>query len=229
MTDDAERQPWEPQGGETKKQYDAFVAFHDMGGARSLRRIARAERAPQPRRECATDEPETLGLASRNVVNEWAKKWNWTERVALWDQHDARLARQQKEREYLDEIAQERALDAQLLRRISQRLIGDETAGIDAIDVNDLSWNALARLVDLVTKQRERKRGDPTEVTQFQGPNGGPVQHRVNVAPKDAAETLARYRELENVGDLAPGTTELIRAALVALGELPRDEAGGDD
>lgn len=64
---------WEQQPGESDKAYNAFTMYYEMGFKRSFPKVAAA-----------------LGSRSSNYIGEWAKKYQWKERVRSWDNEKLR-------------------------------------------------------------------------------------------------------------------------------------------
>lgn len=65
---------WERQDGESGKAYEAFLAYRDMGAARTLSGAARR-----------------LGK-SRALIDRWRRQWNWEERARAYDKELDRAA-----------------------------------------------------------------------------------------------------------------------------------------
>lgn len=64
-----DRNPWDQQPNETGKAYAAFLAYRDLGIARTSAEVGRQ-----------------LGK-SAELIRRWKKQWAWEERVAAWDGH----------------------------------------------------------------------------------------------------------------------------------------------
>lgn len=59
--------PWERQGGESVKAFEAFTVYLEMGDERSLRAVG-----------------QRLGK-SRALIERWSRTYQWVERVASYD------------------------------------------------------------------------------------------------------------------------------------------------
>lgn len=59
--------PWERQKGESEKAYEAFVTYRDMGQERTITAVVKQ-----------------LGK-SRALIDRWRSRWEWKERVRLYD------------------------------------------------------------------------------------------------------------------------------------------------
>lgn len=68
-------EPWERQEGETPRAFEAFAAYRDMGAERSIRKTSQK-------------------LAKNTTtIKEWSVKYNWVKRVAAYDTHLDKEAR----------------------------------------------------------------------------------------------------------------------------------------
>lgn len=67
MDDNADIRPWDRQPQESSKAYEAFVAYRDLGAARSIPKAA-----------------QLLGKSATSV-SVWSKRWRWLDRTAAWD------------------------------------------------------------------------------------------------------------------------------------------------
>lgn len=201
-----ELDPWERQPKEPAKAYQAFTAYRDMGPTRSLRRIGRNV----PR---AIEEQPANTWPMQSLGN-WSTRHGWVARCDAWDRHLDQIARERQEERRRAMVDQHDGIATQMLNRVAQRLIGDETAGIAPLDVSGLKAADLIRMFTEAVRVQRISRGEPTEVTQHTGPDGGPLKHQVAMGPKDDAELIARLQGLEELGELPAGTA----AALIALG-----------
>ncbi len=59
--------PWERQEGESDKAYEAFATYRDMGSERTVTAVANKL------------------SKSRQLIERWKGKYNWSERVRLYD------------------------------------------------------------------------------------------------------------------------------------------------
>lgn len=67
--------PWERQKGESEKAYEAFVAYRDMGQGRTISAVVkRLEK-------------------SRSLIDRWKDRWEWQERVRVYDNELEKEAR----------------------------------------------------------------------------------------------------------------------------------------
>lgn len=67
--------PWERQKGETEKAYEAFSVYRDMGAERTISAVVKQLEK------------------SRSLIDRWKDRWEWTERVRLYDNYLEKQAR----------------------------------------------------------------------------------------------------------------------------------------
>lgn len=101
--DSEQRPPWERLPGETKKAYEAFLKFKDLGPNRTLAECCRIVYRGN--------------MNSINQIKRWAKTYAWRERVEVWDAHLRRLADLAAE-----EATKEEAADLEAERVAAARL-----------------------------------------------------------------------------------------------------------
>ncbi len=75
---------WERQLGESRKAFDAFRRYRDMGPTRSLTRVG-----------------QELGK-SRALMARWSSRWRWVERAESWDDQQDRVAQIELQRQNTD-------------------------------------------------------------------------------------------------------------------------------
>ena len=66
--------PWERQENETDKSFHAFCMYRDMGPSRTIAKVA-----------------FELGHKGKKVVTDWSSKFNWVQRVGVYDSEQDRL------------------------------------------------------------------------------------------------------------------------------------------
>jgi len=138
--------PWEKLPGEPSRSFAKFQHFRDM--TPMTRTIA----------GCARE----LGIRRESLV-EHQMRWHWIYRVDLWDQYLDAVARADQ-MEVIKQMNERHARTAMLiLSKVGQRLVGDDTANIKAIDVNKLEPSDLARLTEVATKVERLARGAESE------------------------------------------------------------------
>lgn len=137
-----EAKPWERQDGETPKQFEAFVAYRDMGEERSLSAVA-----------------QRLNK-SKQLLGRWSAANNWVERCTDWDNEQDRIARQ----EQIKDIKKMRQRHAQ----IATSMIAAAAKGLKEImdKPEEMKPNDVARLVEVASKLERLSRGDTSEVVE---------------------------------------------------------------
>jgi len=131
---------------ESAKAFQAFCAYRDMGAQRSQREVARQ-----------------LGKSTA-LISRWSAKWRWVERCAMWDGHldqESRTEELEQRKEMVDFHAR---LARQVLNKVAQRIVGNDEAGVVALDPNSLSAADVARWLDTAAKLERLSRGEPTAI-----------------------------------------------------------------
>ncbi|MGW0612008.1 hypothetical protein [Streptomyces sp. NPDC002788] len=128
--------PWERQPGETPRRHAQFLAYRDLGRARTLQEAS-----------------ERLALHASHV-RAVAAAFRWRDRAAAWDQHrdqlDAAL--------WLEERRAAAREDARILSGLTEAI----AEAIEHLDPTAITPSVLARLVDVVMRQRRALFGDVT-------------------------------------------------------------------
>lgn len=138
--------PWERLPRESSKSFAYFQAFRDTPSTtRTLSGVARE-----------------LGIR-RESLTEHAVKWHWRHRIELWDQYLDAVARHEQEQAIKEMNSRHARTAMVILQRVGQRLVGDEAAGIQAMDVNKLNPSDLARLTEVATKVERLALGAESE------------------------------------------------------------------
>lgn len=95
-----ERDAWLIQPGESLKAYTAFEVYLRLGAARTLERV---------RSEIGKGSVPAAAVPSQRWIEEWSSRWRWVERARAWDEHEAHLRSQARERKVIE--AEERIKD----------------------------------------------------------------------------------------------------------------------
>lgn len=134
--------PWERQRGESQKAFEAFTVYRDMGAERSLMKVV-----------------QKLNK-SLQLLGRWSSKWNWVERVRLYDAELDRQYRLEQEEERR-KMAERHAKQAMMFQnKILERL--------RTIDPNRLSPSDLIKWFDVAVKVERLSRGESTEITEVE-------------------------------------------------------------
>lgn len=132
-----DREPWDRQKGETKKAFEAFTVYRDLGTTRSLAKVANK-----------LDK-------SKTIIGRWSSKWNWVERTNAWDDELDRL----NKLEQIEEVKKMAERHAKTSMMFQQKVI----ERLAEVNPGELSPNDLARWFEVAVKIERLSRGEPTE------------------------------------------------------------------
>tara|TARA_B100000949_G_scaffold128601_2_gene113425 strand:- start:3908 stop:4483 length:576 start_codon:yes stop_codon:yes gene_type:complete len=137
------RYPWERQFNESRKAFDAFCIYRDMGPTRSAQKVAR---------ELSKSEP---------LIRRWSAKWNWVERVAEWGDEQDRQNRITQAQSIQKMNERHAALAVALTGKIVKglNLLQDET-------IKGMTPSAMSRLLEVGVKVERQARGEAGEVVE---------------------------------------------------------------
>lgn len=140
MAKDNKPKPWERQEGETPKQFEAFVAYRDMGENRSHVKVANQL------------------SKSVQLISRWSSANNWVERCVAWDNEQDRILRQ----EQLKEIRKMRDRHAQG----AMDMLAKALEGLKGLDSEELSPQDIVKMFAEAVKVERLSRGDTSEVIE---------------------------------------------------------------
>ena len=128
---------WFRQKGESRKAYEAFAIYRDLGAARTLAKVA-----------------THLGK-SIDLIKCWSARWEWVDRAASFDANEEweRMVsmREQRTQMFMN--------DAKIARMVKQKVV-DRLATLDA---NELSPTQLAHWFEVAVKVERLSLGESTE------------------------------------------------------------------
>lgn len=130
MSDGAADEPWERKDGESAAAFAAFVAYRDLGPARSVTKMARQLEK------------------SRSLLGRWSRKYAWVMRAAAYDREF--VAEQQRARR---DIAHRHA-------KLAQAFLGKAVARLQVLDPRELTPGELLRYFQVATEVERRAVGD---------------------------------------------------------------------
>lgn len=164
------REPvWMRQPKETAKAFSAFEIFRNLDPfERSIRRTT-----------------ELMGRRNQAVLQDWSKQFRWQERKSAWDLHCEDLRARAQEKAVVEMGERHAHIAVETLKKVLQRITGDDVAGVTAIDASKLSAQDLARLLEVGVKIENLARGTSTERVDNQN---RPVEIRL------AFDAEPRYR-----------------------------------
>jgi hypothetical protein len=204
--------PWERQEGEPSKAFAGFEGYRMLGPDRSLQ-AAWEKYCTRPgtlRERRQADREEARHYPGYWAA--WARKWEWRERAAAWDEEVAALARDRE----LDRELQTRMAEQEEDRRQRQLLLeearGARTAGrqllrkllqgIEAGELNDLTASDLlphlqkiSGLLEVGQRLERMFSGEPTDVTRLETDTREVVTKLLSI--------LQDFVPAERLGDLA--------------------------
>ncbi|KQP81618.1 hypothetical protein [Aeromicrobium sp. Leaf291] len=141
--------PWDQLTDESGPAYEAFLAYRDLGLARSNAKVARE-----------------LGK-STTLMNRWSSRHSWVLRASAWDR--------ELDREWLLEQRQQRRDSAKLNAKLARAAFGKAAQGLSSLATGEMDANAIARLMDAASKLERLALGESTENVQVSGPGGGAI------------------------------------------------------
>jgi hypothetical protein len=147
------REPlWKRQPGETTIAFASFQSFRNLKpGERSIARVCR-----------------DLGK-NPTMREDRARRWRWLERVDNWDAHLEEIAIASQESAVAEMNERHAFIAVEGLRKVLQRLRGDEEAHVTAIDASRLTPSDCARLVEVLSKLERLSRGAESERVEQSG------------------------------------------------------------
>lgn len=129
--------PWERQRGESRQAFEAFTRYRDLGGTRSVVRVAR---------ELAK---------SRTLVSRWSARWGWVSRVEAWDREQDRAWRQEQQQARIDTSRRQ--------LRVANLALAKAVERIQAVRPEDLSPMEAMRWVQAAAELERRAVGADDE------------------------------------------------------------------
>ena len=135
------RFPWERQFNESRKSFEAFVAYRDMGKGRSQVRVARE-----------------LGKSAQ-LMARWSSRWSWVDRASAWvDEQDRQLRSSQREA-VLKMNVRHASLAAALTGKVVEKL-----QSVSQEEIERTSLVSLSRLLEVGVKVERQARGEAGEI-----------------------------------------------------------------
>jgi hypothetical protein len=138
--------PWNRQKGESAKAYRGFAIYRDLDPL-----------------ERSYETASKIYGCRRLQFSEWAKRFRWAERIDRWDQHCERLAVAAQENSIKEMNARHAGLAVSMLKKVLQRLVGDDVEDVRAINPSLLSPADCARLSEVATRIERLARGSETD------------------------------------------------------------------
>lgn len=170
---------WDKQPNEGPKPYEAFCVYRDMkynseDKNRSIARVAMK-----------------LGK-SEGLMERWSSKYDWVNRVDVYDQEMERKERELSEKERLDEVKKMRRRHAQLARKALEKV----SDALDAVDTEQMSNADISRMMDVASKLERISRGDVGDVIEER--DGGEAVSPVQIyIPDNGRNSSDSFEDLE--------------------------------
>jgi hypothetical protein len=133
-------EPWERQANESVKAFEAFTAYRDMGTDRSLAKVG-----------------TKLGKSTA-LMERWSVTHRWVARVEVWENEKDRIVR--------EELAKGVTAMRKKHAGIAAIMLDKAVKGLQAIPLEELTMQDIARAVDVATKLERLSRGEATEKTE---------------------------------------------------------------
>jgi hypothetical protein len=135
------RFPWERQFNESRKAFEAFVVYRDMGPRRSQERVARE-----------------LGKSAQ-LMARWSSKWSWVERASAWvDEQDKQLRVSQQEA-----VVKMNDRHAKLAAALTGKVV-EKLQSVSPEEIERTSLVSLSRLLEVGVKVERQARGEAGEI-----------------------------------------------------------------
>ena len=184
------REPWERQQGESAAEFRKFTAYRDMQGRRSI--------------------------VNSGGSSELARRWNWLDRVAAWEDHLDAIARGERREQVAKQAARFGYMSQRLWAQVDNHLswVGERCERYRAMEKEGeiperegifwpISNRDMAMFAELAARFDARSLGTPEEIedhdNDFRTILTDPrVQEAAREFTRAAAE--ARERELEQQG-----------------------------
>lgn len=137
--------PWERQKGESEKAYEAFSIYRDMGEKRTI--VAVVKRLEK----------------SRSLIDRWKDRWEWTERVRVYDNDLEKEARAKAIKDRKDMTERHIGIAMQLQKKALEALKGLPVEEMSAKDIKEFIKMAtdLERLNRTLEEESKSESGGP--------------------------------------------------------------------
>ena len=160
---------WDRREGESKKAYQAFCDYRDMGTSRSLRSLHEQYRKQSLNN--AQAKPPTIREAS---IFQWSSKHDWQNRVSAWDNHLTSANTQSREdavNQLIEDELRDYNLQLDKWKEAYKRTPLHEVQHITEdgrvfVKMNHDDLHRMAKWRDEIAKQGRRALGLPDKVTE---------------------------------------------------------------
>lgn len=148
--------PWERQKGESEKAFEAFSTYRDMGAERTITAVVKR-----------------LGK-SRNLIDRWKDRWDWKERVRLFDND---LEKQARDKAVKDRKAM---VDRQI--KIAMQVQKKALEALEQLSVEDMSPKDIKEYIKMATELERLNRNLEEQNAKATESGGGSLADAVIAA-----------------------------------------------
>lgn len=132
--------PWERQKGESEKAFEAFSIYRDMGTERTITAVVKR-----------------LGK-SRNLIDRWKDRWDWKERVRLFDNDLEKQAREKAVKDIKSMGDRQIKIALQVQKKALEAL--------DKLSVEDMSPKDIKEFLKMATELERLNRNMDVQTTK---------------------------------------------------------------
>ena len=163
--------PWERQTGESEKAFEAFVVYRDLGQDRTITAVGKR-------------------LAkSRNLIDRWKEKYNWSERVRLYDN--------ELEKRAMAKAVKERKAMTERHIKLAMQMQKKALEALQALNKKDMSPWDIKEYIKIATEIERLNRTDSSEK------NDGIVKTESEFETSTLNLSMLSNNELEVLNELA--------------------------
>ena len=163
--------PWERQAGESEKAFEAFIVYRDLGQDRTITAVGKQ-------------------LAkSRNLIDRWKEKYNWSERVRMYDN--------ELEKQAMAKAVKERRAMTERHIKIAMQMQKKALEALQALNKKDMSPRDIKDYIKLATELERLNRTDSTIK------NEGSVGAESEIKTNTLDLSILSDNELEVLNELA--------------------------
>jgi hypothetical protein len=165
--------PYERIEGETKKAFEAFTMYRDLGITRSLREVAQKLN-------------KSLALIGR-----WSSKYNWVERSQTYDDEMDKKAILENEKKRREMVKRHANASSMFQAKVIERL--------NTLKPEELSPNDLIKWFTEAVKIERISRGESTDISEVTHSGEVKEKHEYNIFQR-VEQYADLYKQLANRG-----------------------------
>jgi hypothetical protein len=172
------RDPWEQQPAESDLMYSRFRTYLELGRARTLTQVV----------EILTTLGDRIGQSSAGgaYIRSLSHSYRWVERCGAFDREQSRIE--------AERLVEQRRDLIQRYRSISGSLVTKAKAGLELLDVEELTALDIVRFFKIAFQIESTALGMPVDTVAVTGPGGGPmlVDDLGRLTPEERRQRLAQ-------------------------------------